>query len=90
VPWFAYVLLCEENSFYVGLTSNIKNRFLSHQRKENIATKEFSKLELVYSERFATRRLAEDRERQIKGWSIAKKKALISGNISLLKQLSKS
>ena len=33
---------------------------------------------------------AEKREKQLKGWSVAKKKALIQGNIELLKRLSKS
>ncbi|OGM12879.1 hypothetical protein A3A76_00575 [Candidatus Woesebacteria bacterium RIFCSPLOWO2_01_FULL_39_23] len=88
--WYVYILLCDQKTYYVGLTSNIDNRLRSHKSKENIATKEFSGLELVYIEKYKTRRATEKRERQIKGWSKAKKKALIEGDVELLKKLSKS
>jgi len=45
---------------------------------------------LKYTEKYSSRRLAEKREKQLKGWSRAKKNALIEGNIELLKHLSKS
>jgi predicted GIY-YIG superfamily endonuclease len=44
---------------------------------------------LVYSESVASEELAIRRERQIKGWSRAKKEALISGDFARLKSLSK-
>lgn len=90
MPWHIYILLCDQKTYYVGLTSNLQNRFSSHKRKENIGTKKFSKLELIYSEEFETRKQAEIRETQLKKWSVAKKKALISGNKELLIKLSKS
>lgn len=85
MPWHIYILLCDQKTYYVGLTSNVQNRFLSHKRKEDIGTKKFSELQLVYSEDFETRKQAERRETQLKKWSVAKKKALISGNKELLK-----
>jgi len=88
--WFVYILLCDQKTYYVGLTSNINNRLRSHKAKENIATKEFSDLSLVHKEGYKTRKEAEKRENQIKKWSRAKKKALIEDNIELLKKLSKS
>lgn len=90
MPWHIYILLCDQKTYYIGLTSNLQNRFLSHKRKENLATKKFSELELVYSEDFETRKQAENREIQLKKWSAAKKKALIAGDRELLVQLSKS
>ena len=90
MPWHIYILLCDKKTYYVGLTSNISQRFESHKNKENIATKKFSEFRLVYSEDFETRKEAESRERQIKKWSVAKKKALIDGNKELLIKLSKS
>ena len=90
MKWFVYILFCDQKSYYIGLTSNLEKRITSHKNKENIATKEFSDLQLVYHEKFPIRRKAEKRERQLKGWSFAKKKALIDGNIELLRQLSKS
>ena len=47
-------------------------------------------VQLVYSEQYQARKLAEKRERQLKGWTYAKKKALIDGNKDLLIKLSKT
>jgi predicted GIY-YIG superfamily endonuclease len=90
MAWAIYILLCDQKMFYVGLSSNVDKRFISHKLKENLATKEFSEIQLVYSELYPTRKEAEQRERQLKGWSVAKKKALISGDKSLLIKLSKT
>lgn len=88
--WNTYILLCDQKTYYVGLTSNLINREKSHKRKQNLATKRFSDIQLIFSEQFNTRHEAERREKQIKGWSVAKKRALISGNKELLIQLSKT
>jgi putative endonuclease len=88
--WFVYILLCDQKTYYIGLTSNIQNRFKSHKSRKNIATKKFSDLKLIYSEKYKTRIEAERRESQIKKWSRAKKKALIEGKIEILRELSKS
>lgn len=90
MPWHIYILLCDQKTYYVGLTSNIPQRFKSHKNKENLATKKFSEVKLVYSEDFETRKEAEKREIQLKKWSSAKKKALVDGDIELLIKLSKS
>ncbi len=90
MSWHIYILLCNQKTYYVGLTSDLQKRFASHKRRENIATKEFSNFKLIYKEEYPTRQLAEKREKQLKGWTIAKKKALIEGKLNLLKQLSKN
>jgi len=90
MDWNIYILLCDQKSYYVGLTHDLKQRLTSHKSKANIATKEFSDLKLVYSEKYKTRKEAETREKQLKGWTLAKKKALVEGNIPLLIKLSKS
>lgn len=74
----------------MGLTSNLEQRFKSHHDKYNLATKKFKEIELVYNETYKARFEAESREKQLKGWSRAKKTALIERNIILLKKLSKS
>jgi len=89
MSWFIYILLCDQKTYYVGLSSNLQQRLESHKAKYNIGTKEFSDIQLVYSESYATRYEAERREKQLKGWSVAKKKALIVGDKSLLRKLSK-
>lgn len=47
-------------------------------------------VELLYSEPHADRPTATKRERQLKGWSRAKKLALIAGDFGHLKQLARS
>lgn len=88
--FFVYILLCDNRKFYIGITDNLERRIEQHHKKQSSYTKQFSIIKLVYSEKFATRLKAEIREKQLKGWSIAKKKALISGNKKLLINLSKS
>ena len=90
MSWFVYILFCDQKTYYVGMSHDISQRLRSHKAKLNMATKEFSDIRLVYSEKFETRSVAESREKQLKGWSVAKKKALISDNLDLLVQLSKN
>jgi len=56
--------------------------------KKNIGTKEFSDIRLVYKEVQVNKLSAAKREKQLKGWTKAKKQALIDGNLELLKKLS--
>jgi len=88
MAWFVYILLCDEKTFYVGCTDNVERRLKQHQNKESPYTKKFSHIELKYKEQHPAQWQAEKRESQIKKWSIAKKKALIDGDIELLKRLS--
>lgn len=90
MSWYTYILLCDQKIYYTGITSNLKERLNSHRSKRNIATKKFFDIKLVYSEEYKTRIIAENREKQIKRWKRAKKKALIEGKIDLLHKLSKS
>lgn len=90
MKWYVYLLLCDKKTFYVGMTDNLERRVLQHRRKESPYTKKFLNIELAHFEKYSSRRQAEKRELQIKKWSITKKKALITGNVLLLKKLSKS
>jgi len=77
--WAIYILLCDQKTFYIGLSSNVDKRVSSHKLKQNLATKEFSDIELVYVESYPTRKQAERREKQLKGWTRKKKEMLING-----------
>src|SRR5687768_3687683 len=90
MPWVLYILLCDQKTYYIGITSNLTQRLISHQSKYNLATKEFSDLNIIYKEEYQTRQEAERRERQLKGWTFVKKKALVKGNLQLLSKLSKT
>jgi len=76
-PWFVYLLLCDQKTFYVGITTNIAGRVNQHRAKESFFTKKFFDVELVCCERYKLEHEAAMREKQIKGWSRAKKQMLI-------------
>jgi putative endonuclease len=84
-----YILLCDNTVFYTGITNNIKKRLLEHKNHDSFFTKKFTIIRMVYQEQYPSRDMAHKREIQIKGWSRAKKMALIQQNIVLLKELSK-
>jgi len=90
IVWNVYILFCDQKTYYVGLTGNLEQRLLSHKTNQNLATKEFFDIKLVYKEEFSSRKDAERREKQLKKWTFAKKKTLIEGNFEKLKQLSKT
>lgn len=90
MPWFVYILFCDQKIYYVGSTNNVHRRLSEHQNKQSDYTHKFSDIKLLYSEKLESKEKALVRERQIKGWSVAKKKALISGKKGLLKQLNRS
>lgn len=85
--WFVYILVCSDRSYYVGITPDLKRRINEHKNgKGGTWTSARRPVTLKYSERLKTRREAEQRELQLKGWSRKKKEALIKGKVlSLLK-----
>ena len=87
---FVYVIRTQNNKLYIGHTNNLDRRELEHSNHHHGA--KFLKdnqtiFKLVYSEEFESRAEAMKREKQFKGWTRAKKEALISGNKELLKKL---
>lgn len=79
--WYVYLLFCDQKTFYVGMTDDLQNRLLKHRDKKSFFTKKFSDLQLVYCENYPTKYEAAKREKQIKGWSRAKKQLLINGKL---------
>lgn len=79
--WYTYILLCDQKTFYVGITNNIKKRLSDHRNKKSFFTKKFSDIKLVYSEEFRNKLDAAKRERQFKGWSRKKKIVLINKSL---------
>ncbi len=87
--WTPQILFCDQKNFYVGITDNLPRRLAQHRNKESFYIKKFSILVLVHTEKFDKRSDAEKREIQLKGWSVAKKKALIENRKQDLVALSK-
>ena len=63
---------------------------MEHKAGYSPYTKKFSDIQLKYTEVYPTSVAAKNREEQLKGWSVAKKKALIDGDKQALIELSKS
>ena len=87
---FMYILKCNDNSYYVGSTVDLKKRILQHQNGEGSEyTKHRLPVELVYYEACQSIETAFFREKQVQGWSRKKREALINHEFDKLKNLSK-
>jgi len=78
--YFIYILRTSADTLYIGQTNNLEKRLKEHQNKSSKSAKYiryFSSFNLVYSEKYPTRREAMQREIQLKKWSRTKKEALI-------------
>ena len=86
-----YILGCADDSFYTGSTTDLRLRLKQHRSGEGAKhTGARLPVKLLYYELFDRIDKAFDREKQVQGWSRAKKLALIKGNITKLKQLSRN
>jgi putative endonuclease len=86
-----YILRCADGSYYTGSTNNLSLRIAEHQAgKGSNYTRRRLPVELVYIQEFPSEHQAFLRERQVKGWSRAKKEALIRGDFEALVELSKA
>ena len=90
--YYVYILQCADSNYYTGVTNDIERRFYEHQEGiiEGCYTHNKRPVKLMYVEDFSDIMDAISREKQIKGWSRQKKKALIAGNYQKLVELSKS
>ena len=89
--FWLYILRCCDSSYYVGHTDDLEQRISDHQSGGiSVYTRKRRPLRLVLSESFSTREDALARERQVKGWSRAKKEALINGNWVRLSRLARN
>ena len=88
---FVYVLRTRDNALYVGVTENVAQRLSTHNSGKGTKwIKGDRGAQLVYSEPYLTLSSARKRGVQLKKWSRAKKEALIVGDATALKKLSRS
>jgi putative endonuclease len=86
-----YILRCADGCYYTGTTrANLEQRIAEHQdARFGGFTSTRRPVVLVYSEHFDQIVDAIAAERKIKGWSRAKKEALMTGDFGRLAQLAK-
>jgi len=89
-PFYAYMLRCSDGSYYVGRTDNLETRMMQHAQGTTGYTATRKPCELVWQGEFESRENALAFELQIKGWSRAKKEALIRGDWHTIHLLAKS
>jgi putative endonuclease len=88
VRGYVYILKCADASYYVGSTTNLDVRVEAHKSGEGgDYTARRRPLECVFTEEFETLHDAFLVERQEKGWSRAKKEALIRHDYDALPAL---
>ena len=82
---WVYILRCTDGSFYVGSTNNLDLRLEQHMTGNGAKyTSRRLPVELVWSEDYEYVSEAWAVERQLHGWSRAKKQLLIDGHAELL------
>jgi putative endonuclease len=89
--FYVYILECSDKTFYTGITSDLTKRLESHKAGtyKGSYTSTRRPVNLVFFCEFTDANMAIEKEKQIKKWSRAKKKALIDGEYDKLPNLAK-
>ena len=88
---WCYILQCADGSYYTGCTTDLDGRVAHHEAGTHggyTATRR--PVTCVWAEEFQTIHDAIDAERRIKGWSRAKKAAMIAGDWSSVQRAARS
>jgi putative endonuclease len=87
---YMYILLCSDGTFYTGSTIALAQRISQHDNGVGANyTKKRQPVKLVYYEEFERIDEAFAREKQVQGWSRAKKITLIESQYDRLHDLAK-
>ena len=91
MSFHAYLLRCADGSYYAGHTDDIDCRIAQHAEGTfGGYTARRRPVELVWAGDFPTREEAFVFERRLKGWSRAKKEALIAGDWDRISELARN
>lgn len=93
MPYIVYILECSDSSYYTGSTDDLSKRLWQHERGVEPSSYTYSRrpTKLVWtSEETQYYYDALRWERQIKGWSRAKKEALIRGELDAIHEIVKA
>ena len=88
---WTYLLRLKSGQLYIGSTTDLKQRYQDHVNGQACRTTKLDPpIKLVYSESYPTFSEARKREAQIKRWTLAKKEALVTGDMDKSRALSRS
>ncbi len=88
---YVYILKCADGSYYTGSTGDLETRITQHQTGyfEKSYTSSRLPVELIWYQEYPIMHDAFVCERQIKGWTRAKKEALIRGDLDAIHDIVK-
>ena len=84
--WFLYLIRCNNNSLYTGITTDVERRFNEHQSNSIKSAKYLrgkGPLELAFSKKVGNRSQASVLEASVKKLSVVQKNKLIDGSLKL-------
>jgi putative endonuclease len=88
--YYVYVLRCSDGTLYTGSTNDLTAREQTHNTGRGAKyTAGRRPVRTVYAEQHESRSAAQKREAQLKGWTRAKKEALIAAEPGSLHALAK-
>ena len=93
MPYVVYILECSDGSYYTGSTDDINKRLWQHEQGVEQFSYTYSRrpVKLVWTSEETEHYYDALRwERQIKGWSRAKKQALIRGDFGAIHEIVKA
>ena len=92
MAYYVYILRCADGSLYTGTASDLSRRLTEHEAGVLPSSYTFRRrpVSLVWSEEVGTHNEALLHEHQIKGWSRAKKEALIRGDYRAIHEIVRS
>ena len=91
MSYYVYILECRDKTFYTGVTNNLVRRLQEHKCGVDPNSYVFHRrpIKLVFYATFSEIETAITFEKQLKGWSRAKKIALIENRFKDLPNLAK-
>ena len=89
--FYVYMLLCADQTFYVGVTNDLERRVAQHEYGNDPDSYTYSRrpLRLVHSSDFQSVLDAIDWEKRLKNWSHSKKSALVQNDWKRIQRLAR-
>lgn len=79
MPYYVYILLCKDGSYYTGYARDLKRRVEQHMKGQGARYTSMHRAEkIVYVEQFNFRSKAMKREREIKSLNHTEKQRLVT------------